>query len=94
MADNYITKQEEYLKLSVEKNWTIHNQNLIDDGRRDNGDEALSYSAAFVRLRNVLNNRLSWLDTQFADWSNAGANGTIDRVESDNTDKNKEDLWD
>ena len=94
VADNYITKQEEYLKLSVEKNWTIHNQNLIDDGRRDNGDEALSYSAAFVRLRNVLNNRLSWLDTQFADWSNAGAGGTIDRVESDNTDKNKEDLWD
>ena len=48
-------------------------------------------------MKSVLNARLDWLDKQFADWgagaNNSGADATIDRIESDNSDKNKENFW-
>lgn len=93
VATKYIDEQEAYLKLSAEANWAIHHQNLMDDGRHENGDETLSSTEAIQRMREVLKSRLDWLDEQFAEWANAGAGGTIDRIEGDNSDKDKEDFW-
>ncbi|MBO5758647.1 MAG: CotH kinase family protein, partial [Rikenellaceae bacterium] len=39
IQSRYIDEQERYLRKSAEANWAIHHQNLIDDGRRENGDE-------------------------------------------------------
>jgi hypothetical protein len=94
VATKYIDEQEAYLKVSAAANWAIHHQNLVSDGRSENGDETLSSTEAIQRMREALKARLDWLDGQFAEWANAGAGGTIDRVESDNSDKDKEDFWD
>ncbi len=97
IASIYIDEQAKILEKSAEANWAIHDQNLKDDGRTENGDENLSSSAAIARMKSVLKARLDWLDKQFADWgadaNNSGADATIDRIESDNSDKNKENFW-
>ena len=93
IQSRYIDEQEQYLLHSAEKNWAIHHQNLMDDGRRENGDETLSSTDAIQRLREVLKTRLDWLDVRFQDWGNAGGNATIAPLPGDNSDKDKEDFW-
>ena len=93
IQSRYIDEQEQYLLHSAEKNWAIHHQNLMDDGRRENGDESLSSTDAIQRLREVLKSRLDWLDTRFQDWGNAGGDATIAPLPGDDSDKNKEDFW-
>lgn len=93
IQSRYIDEQEEYLRKSAEANWAIHHQNLIDDGRRENGDETLSSTEAIQRMREVLKSRLDWLDTRFADWGNVDGDATIKPLPGDTDDKNKEDFW-
>jgi hypothetical protein len=93
IQSRYIDEQERYLRKSAEANWAIHHQNLIDDGRRENGDETLSSTEAIQRMREVLKSRLDWLDVRFQDWGNAGGDATIAPLPGDNSDKDKEDFW-
>jgi hypothetical protein len=97
IASTYISEQAKFLEKSAEANWTLHEPNLSDDNRSENGDEKLSSAQAVSRMQTTLKARLDWLDKQFADWgtgtNNSGADATIDRVESDNSDKNKENFW-
>lgn len=93
VQSRYIDEQEQYLLKSAEANWAIHHQNLIDDGRRENGDETLTSTEAIQRMREVLKSRLDWLDTRFRDWANAEADATIKPLPGDNSDKDKEDFW-
>ena len=47
---NYINEQREYMRYSAEANWYIHHQNLIDDNRRENGDESIASDSAIDRM--------------------------------------------
>ena len=93
IQSRYIDEQERYLLKSAEANWAIHHQNLIDDGRRENGDETLSSTEAIQRMREVLKSRLDWLDARFQDWGNAGGDATIAPLSDDDSDKNKGNFW-
>lgn len=54
----YINQQREYMRLSAEANWAIHDQNLIDDGRHENGDEQMTSDAAIDRMISYI--KLKW----------------------------------
>lgn len=47
---NYVQEQREYMRLSAEANWALHDQNLIDDGRHENGDEQMTSDDAIDRM--------------------------------------------
>ncbi len=53
----YVEQQREYLRLSAEANWRLHDQNLIDDGRRENGDEQLESDVAIDRMVTYLHQK-------------------------------------
>ncbi len=53
----YIEQQRDYLRLSAEANWALHDQNLIDDGRRENGDEQLEWDMAVDRMVSYLHQK-------------------------------------
>jgi hypothetical protein len=54
----YIEEQRAYLRRSAEGNWMLHDQNLIDDNRRENGDEQIPWDDALDRMIHYLN--LKW----------------------------------
>ena len=47
---NYINEQREYMRYSAEANWYIHDKNLVDDNRRENGDEFIASDSAIDRM--------------------------------------------
>ncbi len=47
---NYINEQREYMRHSAEANWYIHDKNLVDDNRRENGDEFIASDSAIDRM--------------------------------------------
>ncbi|MBP3425158.1 MAG: CotH kinase family protein [Rikenellaceae bacterium] len=51
----YIEEQCVYLKRSEDANWAIHDQNLIDDNRHENGDENIPWEDAVDRMIQYLN---------------------------------------
>ena len=55
---DYINKEREYMRKSAQVNWDMHEQNLIDDNRRENGDEFIPSDEAIDRMIEYL--RLKW----------------------------------
>ena len=55
---NYINEQREYMRHSAEANWFIHEQNLKDDERHQNGDEYIPSDMAIDRMIEYLH--LKW----------------------------------
>ncbi|MBQ6988304.1 MAG: CotH kinase family protein [Alistipes sp.] len=60
---DYINEQREYMRYSAEANWYIHDQNLIDDNRRENGDE-------FIASDNAIDRMIEYLEQKWAFVSN------------------------
>ncbi len=54
----YIEERREVLRRSAEANWSIHDQNLIDDNRKENGDEQIPWDDALDRMIQYL--ELKW----------------------------------
>ena len=54
----YIEEQRVYLRRSAEENWSLHEPNLLTDGRHENGDEQIPWDDALDRMINYLN--LKW----------------------------------
>ena len=54
----YIEERRETLRRSANANWRIHDQNLIDDGRKENGDEQIPWDDAIDRMIQYL--ELKW----------------------------------
>ena len=54
----YINQEREYMRISAQANWHMHEQNLIDDNRRENGDEFIPSDEAIDRMIEYL--RLKW----------------------------------
>jgi hypothetical protein len=54
----YIENQRDYLRLSAEANWNLHEKNLLEDGRRENGDEQIPWDSALDRMIQYL--ELKW----------------------------------
>jgi hypothetical protein len=54
----YIEEQRDYLRLSAEANWNLHEKNLLEDGRRENGDEQIPWDSALDRMIQYL--ELKW----------------------------------
>ncbi len=46
----YIEERRETLRRSANANWRIHDQNLIDDNRHENGDENIPWDEALDRM--------------------------------------------
>ncbi|MBQ8864049.1 MAG: CotH kinase family protein [Rikenellaceae bacterium] len=57
----YIEEQREYLRMSEDANWSIHDQNLIDDGRHENGDENIPWEDAIDRMILYLNTKWPYI---------------------------------
>ena len=60
---NYINEQREYMRLSAEANWFIHGQNLIDDNRRENGDEFIASDSAIDRMIGYLEQKWAFVES-------------------------------
>ena len=54
----YIEERREVLRRSAGANWSIHDQNLIDDNRKENGDEQIPWDDAVDRMIQYL--ELKW----------------------------------
>lgn len=64
---NYINEQREYMRLSAEANWFIHEQNLIDDNRRENGDEFIESDSAIDRMIEYLEQKWVFVENNIRD---------------------------
>mgnify|MGYP005812714197 CR=1 FL=1 len=62
----FIDNEEAYMLYSAEENWKIHDQNLIDDNRHENGDENIPSAEAIERMRTYLRNKIRWLNNMIA----------------------------
>lgn len=60
----FIDAEQEYMQYSEDENWAIHEQNLIDDNRRENGDEFIPWRNAVDRMREYLRIKIPWMNTQ------------------------------
>ena len=60
----FIDEEIEYMQYSEDENWAIHEQNLIDDNRRENGDEFIPWRDAVDRMREYLEIKIAWMNTQ------------------------------
>ena len=58
---DYINEQREYMRYSAEANWYIHHQNLIDDNRRENGDEFIASDSAIDRMIEYLEQKWAFV---------------------------------
>ena len=63
---DYINQQREYLRLSAQANWNIHEQNLIDDNRRENSDEFIPSDEAIDRMIQYLQVKWVFIDNNIA----------------------------
>ena len=59
---NYINEQREYMRYSAQANWYIHEQNLIEDNRTENGDEFIPCDQAIDRLIDYLEQKWQFVD--------------------------------
>ena len=64
---DYINQQREYMRLSAQANWHIHEQNLIDDNRRENSDEFIPSDEAIDRMIQYLRLKWEFIDKNIAD---------------------------
>ena len=63
---NYINEQREYLRIAAQANWHIHEQNLIDDNRRENSDEFIPSDEAIDRMIQYLRLKWEFIDNNIA----------------------------
>lgn len=63
---SYINQEREYLRLSASANWAMHEQNLIDDDRRENGDEFIESEKAIDRMIEYLKAKWEFIDQNIA----------------------------
>lgn len=61
---DFIDQEIEYMQYSQDENWAIHEQNLIDDNRRENGDEFIPWRDAVDRMREYLEIKIAWMNGQ------------------------------
>ena len=59
---SYINQEREYMRLSASVNWAMHEQNLIDDDRRENGDEFIESEKAIDRMIEYLKAKWEFID--------------------------------
>ena len=59
---SYINAEREYMRLSASVNWSMHEQNLIDDDRRENGDEFIESEKAIDRMIEYLKAKWEFID--------------------------------
>ena len=58
---DYINEQREYMRYSAEANWYIHDKNLVDDNRRENGDEFIASDSAIDRMIEYLEQKWAFV---------------------------------
>ena len=63
---DYINQEREYMRISAQANWFIHEQNLIDDNRRENGDEFIPSDEAIDRMIQYLRLKWEFIDNNIA----------------------------
>ena len=63
---DYINKEREYMRKSAQVNWDMHEQNLIDDNRRENGDEFIPSDEAIDRMIEYLRLKWNFIDKNLA----------------------------
>jgi hypothetical protein len=63
---DYINEQRVYMQISAQTNWTMHEQNLIDDNRRENGDEFIPSNEAIDRMISYLKAKWEFIDKNIA----------------------------
>jgi hypothetical protein len=51
------------MRLSAEANWFVHGQNLIDDNRRENGDEFIASDSAIDRMIGYLEQKWAFVES-------------------------------
>ena len=54
------------MRISAQANWFIHEQNLIDDNRRENGDEFIPSDEAIDRMIQYLRLKWEFIDNNIA----------------------------
>ncbi len=64
---NYINEQREYMRLSAEANWFIHEQNLRDDQSNQNGDEYIPSDDAIDRMIEYLYTKWEYVENNIRD---------------------------
>ncbi|MBR4996017.1 MAG: CotH kinase family protein [Alistipes sp.] len=59
----YINEQRSYMRHSANANWNMHEQNLIDDNRRENGDEFIPSDEAIDRMIDYLQQKWAFVES-------------------------------
>ena len=58
----FIEQEGRLIELSEKLNWEIHNKNLIEDNRTENGDEFVSPQAARIMMIDYLKAKWEFID--------------------------------
>ena len=59
---DYINEQREYMRISAQANWYIHEQNLKDDNSNQNGDEFIPSDQAIDRMIEYLEIKWDYIE--------------------------------